>query len=157
MGNLATSLALSEAFDEAEKVYLNRLDNIKSHFGETHWRTGAAYAALGGIYQRTNRLDDALKSYQNSINIYSESLGDQHFWTNRTRLHYFSILPDEEEALGLFSQTLTSIKSSRTQPLLYYDFSGLERFLEDLKSRDQERLADELLSFISWHEAKFSN
>ncbi len=155
--NLATSHYFNEDFDRSDAIYQDRIERAIAEYGDEHWRVGQAYTAHAGFLRNIEAFAESVTKYEQAVTIYSNSLGNEHFWTNRARLNLSisTYLDGDTDAFSTFNDTIETIKQNIEQRLAYYNYTSFERLIDNLEKLNLEGHAGVIYDFLSWHDASF--
>jgi tetratricopeptide (TPR) repeat protein len=108
----------------------------REDFGDSHWRTGSSYEALGILKLQSGEIESAPNFFERASEIYSNVLGDDHIWTERAILYYslsrFNT-EESEQAKELFRETVASLKEKRVT-FSRYDVDIMNNLIENFES-----------------------
>ena len=135
MNNLAALHTTAGRHVEAEQIRLDLLDFAREDFGDSHWRTGSAYESLGILKVRSGELDTASNYFKRTSEIYSEALGEDHIWTERSILYHTLCkfnTDDSDQAKAKFRETVASLKEKRLT-FSRYDVGVMKNLIANFK------------------------
>lgn len=138
VNNLAAAHEAIQDYGDAEKLRSKSVELHINKFGMNHWRTATAYKSLALFLMRRNRVQEAERVLKETVNLYSESLGPQHVWTEIANI-YYSFCQDvngsKAEADRRFQKAYHSLQNN-VPAFSYYDKQLLENLISDLKTDD---------------------
>ena len=146
LNNLASAHEMIQNYDIAEKLRTKSVERHINKFGMNHWRTATAYKSLGQFFIRRERVPEAERMLKEAADLYSESLGPQHIWTEITNI-YLSFCQDvngsKAEADRRFRKAYRSLQNS-SSAFSYYDKQLIENLISDLKADDSADWNDQV-------------
>lgn len=146
LNNLASAHEVVQNYDETEKLRIESVERHINKFGMNHWRTATAYKNLGKFFIRRERVPEAESMLKEAADLYSESLGPQHIWTELTNI-YLSFCQDingsKIEADHRFTNAYQSLQNSFSA-FSYYDKQLLENLISDLKDSEPVKWREQI-------------
>lgn len=160
LNNLASVYSeLGETAKAVEIMSRKRLSEIED-LGEMHWKVGRTNSAIAAAYMQNDQFQESQRYYEQAIQIYSQTLGSDHFWTNRSRLRKAVAEAaakggNHESSTILFQTSLAGIRKNLDAPLAYYDRKSLDAIEKLCQAHDLNDFRRELREFVSWHDTSF--
>lgn len=135
LNNLSALYSTNGQFNLAEDIRLDLLEMTREEFGETHWRTGASYEALGILKIQSGDLDPSAGFFEKAIEIYTESLGEDHIWTERAMLYFSLSRFNSVESQLAKSQFLEAFQSLKEKRIAFsrYDVEVMNNLINNFK------------------------
>lgn len=136
MNNLASLYTKAGRFEESEQILLELLNYSREDFGDSHWRTGSAYESLGILKLHSGEIDSAPDYFERATKIYSEALGEEHIWTERTKLYHslcHFTTNESQVAKSEFRETIDSLKEKRLT-FSRYDVSVMNNVIKNFEA-----------------------
>jgi tetratricopeptide (TPR) repeat protein len=135
MNNLAALHATNGQYELAEDIRLDLLEISREDFGELHWRTGSAYESLGILKIHSGNMERAAEFFEKATEIYTDTLGGDHIWTERTMLYYSLSRFNSNESQVAKSQFHEAFESLKEKRIYFsrYDVEVMNHLINNFK------------------------
>lgn len=102
--------------DTRRQLLLKELQSTVTNFGQYDIRAASISAALGDLFDESQKHDEAIKMHREAIGIYVSKLGDDHSTTLEEKLRLASVLENAkqyDEAITLYYQVTVMRRAIR--------------------------------------------